>query len=94
MDDEAASAELFDDDNGADTRPSRPLHLRTSVEFTNRAAEAYDAYATQFKSCFKWPRPDRFVKSLAKDLAEDAASLLDVLTRLPLLAVLGELRAA
>ncbi|MEO8008064.1 MAG: C-terminal helicase domain-containing protein, partial [Betaproteobacteria bacterium] len=81
VDDEAAGAELFDDDNDDQKRPARPLHLRTTAEFVKRAADAYEAYATQFKSRFKWLRPDLFVKSLAKDLADDAASLLDVLKR-------------
>lgn len=81
VDDEAAGAELFDDDNGDEIRPACPLRLRTTAEFAKRAAETYEAYATQFRSRFKWLRPDLFVKSLAKDLADDAASLLDVLTR-------------
>lgn len=81
VDDEAPSAELFDDDNDDNNGAARPLHLRTTAEFAKRAAEGYESYATQFKSRFKWLRPDLFVKSLAKDLAEDAASLLDVLRR-------------
>ena len=81
VDDEAAGAELFDDDNGEEIRPARALHLRTGAEFAKRAAEAYEAYASQFKSRFKWLRPDLFVKSLVKDLGDDAASLLDVLKR-------------
>ena len=50
---------------------------RSTAEFKQRAAEVYAEYATQFKRRFKWLRPDLFVKSLAKDLADDAASLLD-----------------
>jgi superfamily II DNA or RNA helicase len=82
VDDVAASAELFDEENGEEQKlPSRGLHLRSTEDFTKRAAEAYEAYATQFKNRFRWLRPDLFVKSLAKDLADDAASLLSILTR-------------
>ena len=81
VDDEAANAELFDEDNGEEPKPPRTLHLRTAAQFSQRAAEAYESYASQFRSRFKWLRPDLFVKSLAKDLGDDASSLLDVLTR-------------
>jgi len=81
VDDEAASAELFGEDNGENQKTSRALHLRTASDFGRRAAEAYETYAMQFKSRFKWLRPDLFDKSLAKDLADDAASLLDILMR-------------
>lgn len=81
VDDESAGSDLFDDDNGDARAPASVVHLRTTAEFRKRAAEAYEAYSTQFKSRFKWLRPDLFIKSLAKDLADDAASLLDVLTR-------------
>jgi superfamily II DNA or RNA helicase len=81
VDDEAAGAELFDDDNGEEKQPARALHLRTGAEFAKRAAEAYEAYASQFKNRFKWLRPDLFVRSLAKDLGDDAGNLLDVLKR-------------
>jgi superfamily II DNA or RNA helicase len=82
VDDVAASAELFDEENGEEQKlPSRGLHLRSTEDFTKRAAEAYEAYATQFKNRFRWLRPDLFVKSLAKYLADDAASLLSILTR-------------
>ena len=82
VDDETASAELFDEENGEEQKtPPRALHLRTTGDFMQRAAEAYEQYATQFRSRFKWLRPDLFVKSLAKDLADDAASLLAILSR-------------
>lgn len=80
-DDEAAGAELFEEDEDERREPARPAHLRTAAGLAKRAADAYEAYATQFKSRFKWLRPDLFVKSLAKDLADDGASLLDVLKR-------------
>ena len=81
VDDEAAGAELFEEDDDGKKGEARALHLRTTADFAKRAADAYEAYATQFKSRFKWLRPDLFVKSLAKDLADDAASLLDVIKR-------------
>jgi superfamily II DNA or RNA helicase len=82
VDDVAAGAELFDEENGEEQKPpSRSLHLRSTEDFTKRAAEAYESYSTQFRTRFKWLRPDLFVKSLAKDLADDAASLLSILTR-------------
>jgi hypothetical protein len=79
VDEEAPGAELFEADDDQARAPARTLHLRTVGDFAKRAADAYEAYATQFKSRFKWLRPDLFVKSLAKDLADDAASLLGVL---------------
>lgn len=44
-----------------------------------RATEVYKAYASQFRRRFKWLSSELFVASLAKDLREDAASLMDVL---------------
>ncbi|MGH8645677.1 MAG: helicase-related protein [Gammaproteobacteria bacterium] len=81
VDDEAASAELFEEDSGEEQKPPPTLGLRTAADFARRASDAYQRYATQFKGRFKWLRPDLFVKSLAKDLSDDAASLLAVLTR-------------
>ncbi|QOJ36141.1 MAG: NgoFVII family restriction endonuclease [Nitrospira sp.] len=81
VDDEAASAELFEEDNGDEPKPKASLRLRSLPEFSKRAAETYEDYATQFKRRFKWLRPDLFVASLAKDLADDAANLLSVLQR-------------
>jgi len=77
--DEAAGAELFEDDDDGRKAAATAPGLRSAADFAKRAAETYEAYATQFRSRFKWLRPDLFVKSLAKDLADDAASLLDVL---------------
>ena len=81
VDDETAGAELFEDDDGGGNGLVRPPLLRSTTDFAKRAADIYEAYATQFKSRFKWLRPDLFIKSLAKDLGDDAASLLDVLKR-------------
>jgi hypothetical protein len=81
VDHESAAAELFEEDNGVDQKPSSTRALRTEADFKKRAADVYDLYTRQFKSRFKWLRPDLFVPSLGKDLAADAASLLKVLTR-------------
>lgn len=81
VDDEAAGAELFEEEDNEVQNPGGTLHLRTVAAFASRAAEVYGTYATQFKSRFKWLRSDLFIKSLAKDLSEDGASLLEILTR-------------
>jgi SNF2 family DNA or RNA helicase len=81
VDDEAAGAELFEEDDEGEHRPRRALNLRSEADFRARGAQTYRAYADQFRSRFKWLRPDLFVKSLANDLAGDAISLLAVLTR-------------
>jgi SNF2 family DNA or RNA helicase len=80
VDDVNADAELFEDDDGEQRTPSPALDLRTTEAFKKRAAQVYAQYSTQFKTRFKWLRPDLFVKSLGKDLSDDATSLLTVLT--------------
>jgi Helicase conserved C-terminal domain/PLD-like domain/SNF2-related domain len=81
VDHESAAAELFEEDNGVGQKPSSTGALRTEADFKRRAADVYDLYTRQFKSRFKWLRPDLFVPSLSKDLAADAVSLLEVLRR-------------
>lgn len=80
IDDENAGAELFEENDGTG-KLARDRILRTEADFKKRAAEVYEQYATQFKSRFRWLRPDLFVPSLAKDLAADGTSLLGVLER-------------
>jgi superfamily II DNA or RNA helicase len=80
LDDENAEVELIEDDDGGTQEPSEALNLRDTADFKLRAAEVYQQYATQFKKRFTWLRPDFFIKSLRKDLGDDAASLLKVLT--------------
>lgn len=81
VDDEAAAAELFEDDND-DGRPApRSLVVQSVDDFKNQAANIYDAYANQFKRRFKWLSPHFFVKSLRADLAADVTSLLEVRRR-------------
>ena len=81
VDDEAATAELFEDETGDDQPPRRSMALSGVDNFKKQAAELYGAYAHQFKRRFRWLRPDSFVNSLATDLAADAANLLDVRKR-------------
>jgi hypothetical protein len=80
IDDESATAELFDDDDGAGKIPKLRA-VRTASDSKARAAEVYEQYATQFKSRFRWLWTDLFVPLLAKHLAADAASLIEVLRR-------------
>ncbi|HEV2455068.1 MAG TPA: helicase-related protein [Verrucomicrobiae bacterium] len=81
VDDENAEAELFGEDDDSPQKAPQPLSLRDEAAFKKHAADVYQQYATQFKSRFAWLRPDLFIKSLGKDLGDDAASLLKVLTR-------------
>jgi hypothetical protein len=81
IDDASAAAELFEEDDGGEHDSSSTRALRTEADFKNRAADVYKRYVNQYKSRFKWLRPDLFVPSLGKDLASDAARLLEVLKR-------------
>ena len=82
VDDENASAELLEQDDGEQpTTPQQVLPLRSAADFQRRAALVYPQYATQFQRRFKWLRPGLFVAELAEDLRADAASLLAILTR-------------
>jgi superfamily II DNA or RNA helicase len=80
VDDPSARAELFDDDEEEAKTPTT-LNLRTEEDFKVRAAEVYEQYVHQFRSRFKWLRPDLFIKSLSADLEKDADSLFKVLTK-------------
>ena len=66
VDGDAASVELFDEDNDDRANTVRSWKLRTVAEFEKRAAAVYEAYSTQFKNRFKWLRSDLFVKTLAR----------------------------
>ncbi|MXY38867.1 MAG: NgoFVII family restriction endonuclease [Rhodospirillaceae bacterium] len=79
IDDENAGAELFDEDDDTEGKPSKSSDLCSDAEFKKRAAEVYEQYATTFKSRFKWLRPELFVPSLGTDLNADAISLSKVL---------------
>jgi len=80
VDDENAGGELFEEDDEEQTETQQTPTLHTVPDFKERAAAVYQRYAKQFKSRFKWLRPDLFIKSLGKDLADDAQNLLSVLT--------------
>ena len=70
----------FEDDTEAqidDT--SSQLASYTTDAFKGEAAEIYHLYTTQYKSRFRWIRPDLFHQSLRKDLDDDAHALLKVL---------------
>lgn len=75
-----AAAELFGDNGNGEQQPiAEATTLRTDRDFNRRAAEVYAEYASQYKYRFKWLRPDLFIKSLAKDLHNDATALMRVL---------------
>ena len=63
-------------------KPPQPLNLRDIADFKQRAAEVYQQYANQFKKRFTWLRPDLFIKSLRKDLDDDAGQLVESSHRL------------
>ncbi len=79
VEDITANAELFEQNDEELQKRQGPLHFRAVTDFKTRAAEVYETYATQLKNRFKWLRSDLFVKTLAKDLAEDALSLINLL---------------
>ena len=52
--------------------------LGVEAELKRRAAEIYNEYTNMYKSRFKWVRPHLFHKNLARDLYQDAISLLKI----------------
>ncbi|HEY1527900.1 MAG TPA: C-terminal helicase domain-containing protein [Candidatus Angelobacter sp.] len=81
VDDASAATDLFEEDSSDIIKPTGSLHLRDIASYRKRAADTYQAYATQHKNRFKWLRPDLFIPSLAKDLSDDAMRMLAILTR-------------
>lgn len=81
VDDVSAATDMFEEDGTDEIRPSGVLYFREMSAYRKRAADAYQAYATQHRNRFKWLRPDLFVPSLAKDLSDDATRLLAILAR-------------
>lgn len=75
------TAELFNEDEEETTftLPTRPL--RTADDFSQRAQELYQQYATLYKTRFKWLRPALFSKALAEDLRSDAQALMNILAK-------------
>lgn len=51
----------------------------TTDAFNEKAAEIYQLYTTQYRSRFRWIRPDLFSQPLWTDLTDDAHALLEVL---------------
>lgn len=78
VDQERSDVDLFDEENEA-PKPIRTSRIRSRHDFKKEAAEIYQHYLSLYKQRFKWLRPDLFVPSLAKDLADDAQRLLEVL---------------
>ena len=69
----------FDDETETQVNDtSSPLASYTTDAFKEEAAEIYHLYTAQYKSRFRWIRPDLFRQS-RKDLTDDAHALLEVL---------------
>lgn len=79
-DDDLLNSMDGDDGDAVDPSSEAP-HAMSATEFRARAAEVYGIYVVQFQKRFKWLRPELFTAALAKDLQQDAAALLAVLTR-------------
>ncbi len=82
-DDLNLTSDPFDDDIG-DTEEkiddtSSQFVSYTTDAFNEKAAGIYHLYTTQYRSRFRWIRPDLFHQSLQKDLTDDARALLEVL---------------
>ncbi len=75
------TGDLFDDDENGEAQVVEEHALRTEADYKNRAAAVYAEYSTKFKKRFKWLPSWLFVKSLAKDLLEDARALLAILDK-------------
>ncbi len=80
-DDACVTADLFEEENGEQCAIEAPSGPRSEEDFRQRAAEIYAEYAVHYKKRFKWLRPSLFVKTLGKDLADDAKALLQVLQK-------------
>ena len=80
-DDENASAELQEQDNGDESSSLSVTRLRTAADYRTHAAGVYGRYATTFNRRFKWLRPGLFVTELRDALQADADSLLAILTQ-------------
>jgi len=72
------AGEEDEDDGAGAVRETRPL--RTEDDFRRRAEEVHREYSTSYQRRFKWLPPGLFVDSLAKDLHQDAADLIAVLS--------------
>ena len=82
-DDLNLTSDPFDDDTD-DTEEkfddtSSQFVSYTTDAFNEKAAEIYHLYMTQYRSRFRWIRPDLFNQLLRTDLNDDAHALLEVL---------------
>ena len=79
-DDPSFTSDPFDDDTEeqVDDTSSRLVSYTTDA-FKAKAAEIYHLYTTQYKSRFRWIRPDLFSQLLWKDLTDDVHVLLEIL---------------
>ena len=81
-DDPSFTADPFDDDTEIQVDDTNiQLAFYTADGLKEDAAEIYQLYTTQYKSRFRWIRPDLFRRSLQKDLTDDAYALLEILQR-------------
>ncbi|MGE3344315.1 MAG: helicase-related protein [Vicinamibacterales bacterium] len=72
----------MNDDESEEVDPGcEAPHAISAEAFRVRAEQVYGIYSAQFRKRFKWLRPSLFTAALAKDLRQDAASLLAVLAR-------------
>lgn len=81
VDEAAAPAELFEDDEKVVVPAADAIHGRSEAAFRERAAAIYEVYASSFRNRFKWLSPHLFVGQLERDLRADASNLMEVLSR-------------
>ena len=71
---------LFDSgDNEQEVELQEATGALVTVDYQERAAEAYTEYRERYRSRFSWLRSDLFRESLAKDLSSDASALVGIL---------------
>lgn len=66
-------------DTGDSADPTREAPSWTAAAFQDRAAQVYQLYCTHYQKRFRWIRSELFERRLAKDLAADSATLLELL---------------
>ena len=79
-DDPSFTADPFYDDTEIQVDDTNTqLAFYTADGLKEDAAEIYQLYTTQYKSRFRWIRPDLFRRSLWKELTDDVHALLEIL---------------
>jgi superfamily II DNA or RNA helicase len=80
-DDPCITKSLFDDDENNEQGCTITNNNTSYTEeaFKERATQIYSEYKTTYRRRFKWLPSSQFVKSLAKDLQEDAKRLIAIL---------------